>query len=690
MKGLLCADIVRAALGQPRLQKAQELFYGCPNHDDHNPSLKVNPKKNLWMCGPCGKSGGPWALAAFLSGRDPSDKPAVTEWLRERGLLSPRGEPAGSRSRIVATYDYTDERSEMLYQNVRYEPKDFKQRRPNGKGGWVWNLQGVRRVLYCLPKVLAASDVIIVEGEKDADTGDTLGLTATTSGSTGTWRNEFSEILRGKRVTVIADADTAGRKDGWQIASSLSGKVGCLKLLELPGAKDLTEWVQRGGTREALINLIQTTPDWNPQSIDADVVLKDIFNFIRRFVSLSPSQARVVALWSVHTHVIDAADATPYLAITSAEKQSGKTRLLEVCELLVANPWLTGRVTAAVLIRKVDAERPSLLLDESDAAFSGEKEYAEALRSVLNTGHRRGGKASCCVGQGAATTFKDFSTFCPKAIAGIGRLPDTVADRSIPIRLKRAARGEHVERFRRRDVEGQAAKLHVQVEMWSRATIWNLRGARPGLPDVLTDRQQDGAEPLLAIADLVGGEWPQAARSALIELCAESQAGDESIGVRLLADIRDVFKERAVDRIPSADLAAALAEIETSPWGEWSKSGKPLSAAKLARLLRPYTIVPHSVRMGERTPKGYDLNDFQDAFERYLPPDAPVPPPPGAESATTPQAKPDAGSSDFSNCHTEAAVAVPKCETLNENGPCGVVADSEPPATANGVVEFEL
>ncbi|MGA9729534.1 MAG: CHC2 zinc finger domain-containing protein, partial [Candidatus Acidiferrales bacterium] len=195
MKGLLCTDIARAALGEPLRQKGHELDYRCPVHDDQHPSLKVNPDKNNWMCGPCGKSGGPWALAAFLSGRDPSDKPAITESLRELGLLSRRGEPTGSRSRIVATYDYTDENGELLYQNVRYEPKDFKQRRPDGKGGWMWNLHGVRRVLYRLPKVLAASDVIIVEGEKDANTGDTLGLTATTSGSTGTWRNEFSEIL---------------------------------------------------------------------------------------------------------------------------------------------------------------------------------------------------------------------------------------------------------------------------------------------------------------------------------------------------------------------------------------------------------------------------------------------------------------------------------------------------------------
>jgi hypothetical protein len=98
--------------------------------------------------------------------------------------------------------------------------------------------------------------------------------------------------------------------------------------------------------------------------------------------------------------------------------------------------------------RKIDAERPTLLLDESDAAFKGDREYAEALRGVLNSGHRRGGKTTVCVGQGAEIGFKDFSTYCPKAIAGIGKLPDTVQSRSIPIRLKRRAPGERIERFR--------------------------------------------------------------------------------------------------------------------------------------------------------------------------------------------------------------------------------------------------
>jgi hypothetical protein len=127
----------------------------------------------------------------------------------------------------------------------------------------------------------------------------------------------------------------------------------------------------------------------------------------------------------------------------------------------------------------------------------------------------------------------------------------------------------------------------------------------------------NGAEPLLTIADAAGGAWPETARRALIDLCAEGQAADDSVGQLLLADIRQIFGVQDVDRLASAELVEELAGLETSPWGEWSQ-GKALSAAKLARLLRCFGIAPHSIRIGDRTPKGYLREDFEDAFRRYL------------------------------------------------------------------------
>lgn len=408
----------------------------------------------------------------------------------------------------------------------------------------------------------------------------------------------------------------------------------------------------------------------------ADHPLDAIKTFIRRFVFLSEYQARVAAAWVVHTHTFEAAYATPYLAITSAEKQSGKSTLLEVLELLVAEPWLTGGVSKAVLVRKINSRAPTLLLDESDAAFAGDKEYAEALRGVLNTGHKPSGKYSCC--DGPSLEPKDFRTFCPKAIAGIGKLPDTVADRAIHFRLKRAAKSEYV-RFRGRDVEPEAVLLKSEIEKWAAAILPGLRDARPDLPEELNGRQQDGAEPLLALADCAGGEWPAALRSALVTLCAEARMDDSSIGMMLLTDIRNIFNVGQVERISSVDLSASLCEVETSPWADWSK-GKPLSAGKLARLLHPFGVSPATIRMNDnKTPRGYLRADFEDSWTRYLPPV----PQEGIKSATMQQC--DAKQTATS----DSLFGLQGMQKASSNEPCGVVALLEAPTGTEPSLEAE-
>jgi len=580
----------------------------CPAHEDENPSLSVSERggKILLRChAGCETAAIVDALGLKMADLFTAAKP--------KGH-NVKGEPE-------AVYPYTDEEGTLLFEVVRFPGKQFRQRRADGKGGWSWKLDGVRRALYRLPEVIKAHSVLVVEGEKDVETACTLGLTATCNPhGAGKWPPEYSEFLKAKRVAVIADADEPGRLHAAQVAGSLFGKVETLKVLELPGAKDLSEWIGRGGTREALLGLIKTAPEWKPAG--GSDGLDAVFGYITRFVSLSEAQARAVALWVAHTHSFEAADCTPYLSVNSAEKQSGKTRLLEVLELLVFEPWLTGRVSSAVLARKIDAKRPTLLLDESDTAFGSEKEYAEALRGVLNTGYRRGGASSCCVGQGANITYKDFATFCPKAIAGIGKLPDTVADRSIPVRLKRAQRGK-VERFRKREAEREASDISGKLAAWCAANTEKLSRARPEIPPLLSDRQADVSEPLLAIADLVGGAWPVAAREALVGLCADAEANDESRGARLLSDIKGIFTEQKTDRLASERLAELLAAIETSPWAECSR-GKPVTKQKLARLLRPFEIRPGTVRFNESdTAKGYYLSQFEEAFSLYLPPATP-------------------------------------------------------------------
>jgi hypothetical protein len=351
---------------------------------------------------------------------------------------------------------------------------------------------------------------------------------------------------------------------------------------------------------------------------DGTEVLEGLIGFIRRYVALNEYQALLIALWVIHTHAFRAADTTAYLSIHSAEKRSGKTRLLEVLFLLVARAWLTGRVTAAVLVRKVAAETPALLLDESDAAFKGDREYAETLRGVLNAGFRLGGVASLCVGQGANLTYKDFPVFSPKAIAGIGRLPDTVADRSIPVELQRRRPSERVERFRLRKVGPEALPIQHDVRAWVQAHLDSLSAAEPDLPEELDDRAQDIMEPLLAIADEMGGEWPERSRRAAVALLTGEEREDaESLGVRLLRDIRDVFDDESSDRLPTGKLLEALHMMEEAPWG--SLRGEALDARGLARLLKPYSVKPEKLREGEGTFRGYRRGSFEDAWVRYLP-----------------------------------------------------------------------
>lgn len=465
-------------------------------------------------------------------------------------------------------------------------------------------------------------------------------------------------ICREARITYVLLDANCGSNPKVQAARAalvqqLRKQGAAVRVLDLPSADGVNgpdDYIAFCGD-ESMGNVID---GW----VDGAKILDDVADFIEQYVRLTLAQLYIVAVWSVHTHAMTAARETPYLAIHSAEKQSGKTRLLEVLDLLVNKPWLTGRVTAACLVRKIHQERPTLLLDESDAAFQGEKEYAEALRGILNTGHREDGKASCCVGQGANITVKDFRTFCPKAIAGIGRnLPDTVMDRSIPIYLKRQAPGERVARFRRRDVKPEADELCRQVSDWVTSILGGLREARPLLPASLSDRRQDGLEPLAAIAEAAGGEWPQRIRAAALEVFNSAAADDPSIGVQLLADIRDIFDGCADDdKITSEELITKLKEIESSPWADW-EHGKGLSKGKLARLLSKYEISPRVMRVDGKTPRGYLRESFLDAWSRYLPGLAAYTPP---QNATAQQPARLQAETDFSETQQKADVALPK------------------------------
>lgn len=350
--------------------------------------------------------------------------------------------------------------------------------------------------------------------------------------------------------------------------------------------------------------------------------------FCRRFLAtLTDAHFCVLALWIAHTHVIDAAETTPYLHVTSAEVESGKTRLLEVIELLVYRPASILDPSAASLYRGLDSGViVTLLIDEVDNFLPGGKADSDSKKTILgilNGGYRRGLKVPRVTD---GRNLQWFEPFGPKALTGIGGLPQTLESRSIRYRMRRRRRdNEPVERLRRRHALVDAQPIVDGFRAWATdEVIAALADANPELPDALGDRQQDACELLVAIADLAGGEWPERARRALVAIVTEAHDADaaESRGTLLLADLRDAFENG--DRLATTTLLDYLRSLDERPWGGWNE-GKGLNARGLARMLRPFDIRSTTVRPIDSTDKpvkGYKREDCEDAFARYLVPPA--------------------------------------------------------------------
>lgn len=351
-------------------------------------------------------------------------------------------------------------------------------------------------------------------------------------------------------------------------------------------------------------------PEPWPEPVNGAELLDTLSASIRRHVVMPDHAADTVALWLLHTYLLDCFGISPQLAITSPEKGCGKTTLLDVLSHLVMRPLPTGNATVSATFRVVEMKRPTLLIDEADTFLPDNQE----LRGILNTGHRQGGFVLRTVGDDFEP--RAFSTYSACGIALIGKLPATLADRSVPIDLQRRRPDEAIKAFQfdRTDHLDQLAR---QAARWAQDNADHVRGADPDIPDGVFNRAADNWRPLLAIADAVGGEWPGRARRAV--QCVAAAAGDDnqSARVTLLADIRAIFAERRADRLPSAELVEVLVAIEGRPWAEW-KAGKPITANGVARLLARFKIIPDTIRLGDRTLKGYQLAHFHDAFSRYL------------------------------------------------------------------------
>ncbi|WEB41355.1 DUF3631 domain-containing protein [Streptomyces yunnanensis] len=376
-------------------------------------------------------------------------------------------------------------------------------------------------------------------------------------------------------------------------------------------------------------------------TIDGATLLDEVEAFHRRF-NVFPHEAAYVAvtLWDAHAHLLDCFESTPRLAILSPEPGSGKSRVLEVVETLVPAPMTAVNASAAALFRSVSnpSGRPTILFDEIDTIFGPKAGDNEELRGFLNAGHRRTGVTYRCIGDGGNQTVQAFPSYCAVAVAGLGNLPDTIMTRSVIIRMRRRARNEKVEAFRARIHEAEGHKLRDRLAQWAEHARGFVMGAWPDMPDGVTDRPADVWEPLLAIADAAGGNWPERAREACVALVTASKANDKgSLGIRLLADLRDHVMV-GIDRLPTVAILDRLNALDDAPWADLH--GKPLDNRRLSRMLAEYMtadnepIASRNIKTAGSVLKGYYAADLTDAWARYCPPppESPLPPLPDTEN----------------------------------------------------------
>jgi hypothetical protein len=349
-------------------------------------------------------------------------------------------------------------------------------------------------------------------------------------------------------------------------------------------------------------------------------ILDDLRQILTRFVILPKWAAETLALWILHTHAFHLRDVSTYLGVESPEKRCGKTTLLAVLSELVSRPVVAGNISSSAFLRVIEQTQPTLLIDEADAFL----QRNHGLRAILNSGYTRKTAYVVRLARSTAPFFHPstnppqsdclarFSCWCPKVFATIGRLPDTLADRCILLSMQRKTARETCERSR--NLHTLALREHCAS--FVAAHSQTIATAQPAIPSLLNDRAADLWEPLLVLADLVGGEWPALARQAAAALTTSTQ--DQNPVGSLLLDIHVLFVTSKSQRIFSRVLARGLNTFSDRPWMQAQK-GKEVTELWLSHQLRPYGIRPRAMRIGDERAKGYFKDDFMDAFRRYIP-----------------------------------------------------------------------
>jgi len=360
---------------------------------------------------------------------------------------------------------------------------------------------------------------------------------------------------------------------------------------------------------------VEDVEPW-PSPVELRDVLEEAREAVLNHMFMPEDMATAAAIWAAYTHVFDHFDVCPILAITSPTKRCGKSTLLQIMGRLVSRPLTFSNITPAALFRIISDFHPTLLIDEGDTFFEGNSE----LRGLINSGFLRDAAFVPRVNPETLQTER-FTTWCPKTLAAIGNLHPTIEDRAIVLRLERKPRDLTKARLTRTSRE-RLGLIGRKFARWAKDSADEIDpDCEPDTPECLNDRAADCWRPLLALADLAGGKWPQRVRKAILSL-ANDEADESETPIRLLRNIGEILSSLDDDVIETRTLLERLHDYDE--WAHYGYADKPLNAHQLARLLRPFGVRP----VKTRTIRGYDAADLRAVITKYCPP------PPG-ESATS-------------------------------------------------------
>lgn len=370
-------------------------------------------------------------------------------------------------------------------------------------------------------------------------------------------------------------------------------------------------------------------------------ILDEVHDYVGRFIAYPSEHARVADVsWIAHTYLTKAFEelgyTTPRLLIISPAKRSGKSRFIDITALLVQSPDSMISPSPASLYTSIECSEkiPTLLIDEVGRILE-RKDISEFL-TIVEAGFQPGRTIPrVTFNAEGKRKIERFKVYAPMLMAGIdnGRMPDTILDRSIILRMKRNIGTRLSYRPRKHAANGQA--LAEKLATWASEVIDKVKEIEPVMPHELNDREQDKWEPLFIVGQLadvtdvtdvtnvtaVSGGWLDRIRLASLELSKEDKDTDPASNSELLLkDICNIIHDDdfgSKDRIRTADVTGKLHAIDESPWSNYN-FGRPLDGSGLARLLKPYGIRPKTIRFDKETDKGYYKSDFEDAFKRYL------------------------------------------------------------------------